>query len=106
MSRKIKFNEKIAGRLVALVHRGLNFKTACLEVGISEDSFARYRRANPDFDRQIKKAQKSFKREKGSENTSSNESTKEQTVYEKGTEDSHLDTVKPLDASKCVREPI
>lgn len=96
MSRKSKFNEEIARRLVTLIHEGLNFKTACLKVGISEDSFARYRRANPDFDRQIKKAQKSFKMEKGSENTSSNESTKEQAVYEKGT-DSHLDTEKPLE---------
>lgn len=97
MSCKSKFNEEIARRLVALIHEGLNFKTACLKVGISEDSFALYRRANPDFDRQIKKTQKNFKREKGSKNTSINESAKEQTVYEKDTEDSHLDAVKPLE---------
>lgn len=96
MSRKSKFNEEIARRLVTLIHEGLNFKTACLKVGISEDSFARYRRANPDFDRQIKKAQKSFKKEKNLENTAINENASKQVVYGKGT-DNHLDAVKPLE---------
>ena len=95
MSRKSKFNEEIARRLVTLIHEGLNFKTACLKVGISEDSFARYRKANPDFDKQIRNAQKSFKKAKIPEEKPVDEDRKNEIVHEDST-DSHLDTEKPL----------
>lgn len=93
--RRTKFNEEIAGRLVDLVHKGLNFKSACLEVGISEDSFARYRKADLDFDKQIRNAQKSFKKAKVSEEKPVDEGRKSEIVLEDST-DSHLDTEKPL----------
>lgn len=95
MSRKSKFNEEIARRLVILIHEGLNFKTACLEVGISEDSFARYRKANPDFDKQIRNAQKSFKKAKIPKEKTIDKDKGEEIIHEDST-DSCPNTKNPL----------
>ncbi len=85
MGRKSKYNEKVSGHLVDLIKSGLSFKQACLRVGISEDSFARWRKANPTFDKQIKKAKNQKKL-----------STKNGEKDQKGIE-SHLKTEKPLE---------
>lgn len=105
MSRKSKFNEETARRLVDLVHKGSNFKSACLEVGISEDSFARYRKASPDFNKQIKNAQKSFKEAKNFKGKTTDDGRKSEIIHEDGI-DSHLATEKPLKTSLNAPEGI
>ena len=85
MGRKSKYNEKVSGHLIDLIKSGLSFKQACLQVEISEDSFARWRKVNPTFDKQIKKAKKQKKL-----------FTENEEKDQKGIE-SHLKTEKPLE---------
>ena len=53
MARPTKFNKSTADKLIEFISSGLTIKNSCRGCNISEDSFNRWRKKYPDFDRAI-----------------------------------------------------
>ena len=53
MGRPSRYNQNIAEKLVDFISRGLTVKDSCRGCNISEDTFSRWRKSYPDFNRRI-----------------------------------------------------
>lgn len=60
MARPTKFNEKIAKHLLKLLRQGHTFREACFGVGISEDTFIRWRKSDSDFAERVDSAKNQY----------------------------------------------
>lgn len=53
MARPTKYSQKLAEKLIDFISSGLTIKDACKGCDISEDSFGRWRKQHPDFNRRV-----------------------------------------------------
>lgn len=53
MARPTKYSQRLAEKLIDFISSGLTIKDACKGCDISEDSFGRWRKQHPDFNRRV-----------------------------------------------------
>lgn len=53
MARPTKYSQKLAEKLIDFISNGLTIKDACRGCSVSEDSFSRWRKQYPDFNRRV-----------------------------------------------------
>ena len=98
MSRPTKFNEKIVNHLLELLRQGHSFRDACFGVGISEDTFIRWRKAFPDFAEQVDSAKNQYWTSEGLKKYHSRGGEKRKGIVSRGI-NTHLDVGKALETA-------